>query len=162
MLYVTHDQIEALSLADRIVIMRDGAIVDSGTTTGLYRTPPSPFTASFLGDANLLPARVTASDLITAGGLTVPCSTSGYQLGADALLCLRPHELRIATGWDVRLAAVQWRGASYRLSVETDDAQTMRLDVAAIPDLPEIGGRVSIAPVDGAGVLVPAESAIAA
>lgn len=162
MLYVTHDQIEALSLADRIVVMRDGAIVDSGTTNGLYRTPPSAFTASFLGDANLVPARVTASDLVTAGGLTLSCPTPGHQVGAQALLCLRPHELRVAPGWDVQLTAVQWRGASYRLSVQTDDARTIRLDVADLPDLPDVGGQISIAPVNGSGVLVPTEQAAAA
>ena len=58
MLYVTHDQTEALALADRIGVMRDAQLVDIGTTEELWTRPPSGFTASFLGGANLLPCRV--------------------------------------------------------------------------------------------------------
>ena len=54
-LYVTHDQIEALTLADRIAIMRDGKLVASGPSHRLYHEPPNRFAAEFLGRANLLP-----------------------------------------------------------------------------------------------------------
>ena len=54
-LYVTHDQTEALTLADRIGIMRDGRLVASGPSQALYRAPPNRFAAEFLGRANLLP-----------------------------------------------------------------------------------------------------------
>src|SRR5205814_1324642 len=57
-LYVTHDQAEALALAHRIAVMRDARLVDVDLTERLYRRPPSPFTATFLGGANLLPAVV--------------------------------------------------------------------------------------------------------
>ncbi len=58
MLYVTHDQSEALALADRIAIMRDGVIVDIDAAEELYTRPPSVFTATFLGGANILQATV--------------------------------------------------------------------------------------------------------
>lgn len=58
MLYVTHDQTEALALADRIGVMRDAMLVDIGTAEELWNRPPSGFTAAFLGGANLLPCRV--------------------------------------------------------------------------------------------------------
>src|SRR5215468_5510168 len=59
-LYVTHDQTEALTLADRIAIMRDGRLVAHGASRDLYREPPNRFTAEFLGRANLLTVRLEA------------------------------------------------------------------------------------------------------
>src|SRR5690606_11691001 len=58
MLYVTHDQTEALALADRIAVMRDARLVDIDTAANLWQRPPSDFTAAFLGGANLLPCTV--------------------------------------------------------------------------------------------------------
>ncbi len=61
-LYVTHDQSEALALSDRIVVMRDGRILDVDEPNRLYRLPSSSYLASFIGDANLLPSKVTSVD----------------------------------------------------------------------------------------------------
>ncbi|MGZ4574998.1 MAG: ABC transporter ATP-binding protein [Mycobacteriaceae bacterium] len=156
MLYVTHDQVEALSLAERIVVMRDGRIVDSGPARTLYDAPPSEFTASFLGDANLLPATVVAPDAVRVGPLTVPCHDLGLAVGTQALLCARPHELRLdGAGLPGLLAAVQWRGAAYRLSVELEHGPTVRLDVSSADGLPLIGEKVQVVLASGAGVLVP-------
>jgi 2-aminoethylphosphonate transport system ATP-binding protein len=154
MLYVTHDQVEALSLADRIVVMRGGAIVDSGSAAGLYRRPPSSFTASFLGDANLVPATVVGPGRVRAGELDVTCPTDGLAEPGETLLCLRPHELRVGPGWTGRLVATQWRGANHRLAVELDGLGALRVDVASVSDLPSVGEPISITPVEGAGVLV--------
>jgi 2-aminoethylphosphonate transport system ATP-binding protein len=158
MLYVTHDQIEALSLAERIVVMRDGRIVDAGPSGTLYRRPPSSFTASFLGDANLVPATVVGTGLVRAGEITVRCSTTGFTEDEHTLLCLRPHELGLGAGWPGRLTAVQWRGASYRLSVELDGLGPLRVDIGALDSLPEVGHPISISAVEGAGVLVADEA----
>ena len=58
-IYVTHDQKEALSLADDMVVMRDGHVVQRGTPRSLYSRPTSRFTADFLGETNLIPAEIT-------------------------------------------------------------------------------------------------------
>lgn len=153
MLYVTHDQVEALSLADDIVIMRDGRAVDRGPASTLYHRPPSPFTASFLGDANLLPGVVGAGS-VQVEDVTVPCATAGFDAGSKALLCLRPHELQVGDGWSGQLTAVQWRGASYRLSVELVGGHQVKLDMPRQTALPEVGEAITIAPREKAGVLV--------
>lgn len=72
MLYVTHDQSEALALADRIAVMRNARLADIDTAEALWKRPPSSFTAAFLGGANLLPCTVTrvigTSALVSIGG----------------------------------------------------------------------------------------------
>ena len=72
MLYVTHDQSEALALADRIAVMRNARLADIDTAESLWKRPPSSFTAAFLGGANLLPCTVTrvigTSALVSIGG----------------------------------------------------------------------------------------------
>src|SRR5690606_17623325 len=60
-IYVTHDQTEALSLSDRIVVMKDGLIDQVGTPDEIYDTPATPFVAQFVGSANFLPAIVVSS-----------------------------------------------------------------------------------------------------
>src|SRR5215475_11045104 len=102
-LYVTHDQTEALTLAHRIAIMRDGKLVAHGTARDLYRDPPNRFTADFLGRANLLPVRLEA---LEAGGrigrvrfgeavlrARVPANLDP---GVDCVLCVRPHDLALS------------------------------------------------------------------
>jgi ABC-type Fe3+/spermidine/putrescine transport system ATPase subunit len=75
-IFVTHDQLEALALADRMAVMDHGRIVQVGTPTEIYERPAHEFVASFIGQANLLRGRVLESDgqavrFETAGGLSV-------------------------------------------------------------------------------------------
>src|SRR5690606_15375534 len=76
--FVTHDQEEAMSLSDRIVLMNRGVVEQEGTPTDLYGSPRTPFAADFIGAANLLPAeRTGASATLTGTGLSVPISGDG-------------------------------------------------------------------------------------
>jgi iron(III) transport system ATP-binding protein len=98
-IYVTHDQKEALSVADRIGIMRSGKLVQVGTPGELYRRPGSTFVADFIGQTNLLPGRVVGRD----GPLVrVETSVGTFRaVGADSLpetvtLSIRPEQMQIA------------------------------------------------------------------
>lgn len=73
-IYVTHDQVEAMTLADRIVLMRDGHIVQVGTPLELFNTPVNTFVATFIGSPpmNLVAGVVQAGTIVLDGGLTVP------------------------------------------------------------------------------------------
>jgi 2-aminoethylphosphonate transport system ATP-binding protein len=99
-LYVTHDQTEALTLADHIGIMRDGKLVAFGNAQSLYCHPPNRFAAEFLGRANILPARsLQSADLGFACvrfGDTLLRGRNHHSLpdGSDSLVCIRPHDLR--------------------------------------------------------------------
>jgi spermidine/putrescine ABC transporter ATP-binding subunit len=91
---VTHDQDEALTLADRIGVMHDGRLAQVGSPAEVYERPNSRFVAEFLGAANILPA-VAASDGLLLPGLGVTVRTATAAASGPALLALRPERLRI-------------------------------------------------------------------
>lgn len=172
-MYVTHDQTEALALADRIAVMRDARVVDLDATDRLYRRPPSPFTAAFLGAANLLPARVlrdcaadAAGTPARVGSLTVSVDPArSFRADDDALLVARPHTLTVAAAdapgvLPARLTGTQWRGATYRLTCLLDDPSgtEIRCDVPSLDGVPSLGAAIGIALPDTPCVLVPAEA----
>src|SRR6202046_4810293 len=103
-LYVTHDQSEALTLADKIAIMRDGALSAHGPTSELYRRPPNRFAAEFLGRANLLPVvveggvRKEGMIAVRAGDDRLVVACDGAPSGSRRLLCVRPQHLTLAAG----------------------------------------------------------------
>ena len=75
-LYVTHDQVEALTLADRIAVMDRARLQDVGTPRELYRAPRTEFTASFVGNANLLPVTVGSTG-VAFDGVELQVDTQG-------------------------------------------------------------------------------------
>jgi iron(III) transport system ATP-binding protein len=98
--YVTHDQKEALSMADRIAIMRSGRVEQIGTPEHLYRVPGSRFVAEFLGETNIIEATVTevrGRDVVlqtAAGPLTARApDTAKVQADANVLLSIRPESM---------------------------------------------------------------------
>ena len=96
--YVTHDQKEALSMADRVAIMQRGKVVQVGTPEGLYRRPGSAFVAEFLGETNLIPGTVVGVDdrgvtVRTAAGTVRGTGAAGasFAVGAPVLASIRPE-----------------------------------------------------------------------
>ncbi len=113
MLYVTHDQVEAMTLAHRIVVMREGRIEQVGAPLELYREPANTFVAGFIGQPgmNLLPARVAAHDdgalriaLDDGGTLTLPPRAARLAEGAAVTLGVRPEHLAPAEKGEKALA----------------------------------------------------------
>lgn len=102
--YVTHDQEEALAVSDRIVVMRGGYIVQDGTPRDLYERPTDAFIADFIGNANLLDVDVRSctGDVaeIALGGAILNVPASGFSAG-PARLAVRPHAIRIAARGNV-------------------------------------------------------------
>jgi 2-aminoethylphosphonate transport system ATP-binding protein len=100
-LYVTHDQVEALTLADRIAIMRGGRLMAEGQSQMLYRAPPNRFAAEFLGRANLLPVLVEDAGNVPGvarvrlGEVRLFAMVSQNFAPGPALLCVRPHDVSL-------------------------------------------------------------------
>ncbi len=94
--FVTHDQNEAIALSDRLIILRNGQVVQAGTAAELYARPRNTFVASFLGQANLIPGTVPENGLFrAAAGRSLACDTRGAASGAAVQLCVRPEHVRI-------------------------------------------------------------------
>ncbi|MGI4859516.1 MAG: ABC transporter ATP-binding protein [Janthinobacterium lividum] len=129
-LYVTHDQTEALRLADAIGVMRAGRLVAFDRTARLYRHPPNRFVAEFLGQANVLPG--TSLRVIRTGQAAVRVGTAllqghnphGVPEHADCLVCVRPHAVRLGAGaaHDNHLSGVvrdvTWLGDMHRVTLD--------------------------------------------
>jgi multiple sugar transport system ATP-binding protein len=96
MIYVTHDQVEAMTMGDRICIMNGGKVVQIGAPLDVYREPVDTFVAAFLGSppANLLPGRFDDTAL-AVGDARLPVARNGAQ--ADVIFAIRPEDIRIET-----------------------------------------------------------------
>jgi iron(III) transport system ATP-binding protein len=94
--YVTHDQAEALVIADHVAVMNSGHIEQVGTPEEIYERPQSRFVASFIGQANCLAGRVVGPGLVRCGELEVRAiDHSQFRPGDEVVLCIRPHALRV-------------------------------------------------------------------
>ena len=136
MIYVTHDQVEAMTLADRIVVLRAGRIEQVGTPLDLYNNPCNVFVAGFIGSPrmNLLPATVVRDDgtlRMMLGGkeIAIARAPSGLPAGAKMTLGIRPEHMTVAVGEagmiDLTVDLVEQLGGETFL-------------YATAPDLPEI------------------------
>ncbi len=145
--FVTHDQQEAMALADRIVVMNAGRIEQAGKPETLYENPASLFIASFIGRSNRLEGVVEASDgtslqvRLAGGGLATPACAERLQAGTPVVCVIRPERLRLMAGappgeanaLGVRMTGRSFLGASTDIMVET--AAGMELIVAQPPGL---------------------------
>jgi 2-aminoethylphosphonate transport system ATP-binding protein len=173
MLYVTHDQAEALALADRIVVMNNARLMDVDTAENLWKRPPTSFTAAFLGGANLIPCTVGrvigTSALVAIAHKTVSAEAPQPTVGkidwapdSKALLCVRPHAMRIVSLGErdalrATVTASVWRGATTRLVLSVGGLPDQLIDI----DVPGnaqigIGTEVGVRLPEPAGVLVQA------
>ena len=113
-LYVTHDQEEALAVSDRIIVMDGGRIAQQGTPHELYEAPASRFLADFIGDANLVDGELAigagGAATFGAGGVSVAVRAEGTRPG-PATLAVRPHRLRIVEAGQGQVPGVCKRAA---------------------------------------------------
>ena len=95
-LHVTHDQEEALSMADRVAVLNDGRLLQVATPTELYDRPSSRFVAGFVGTANLVEGVLRAPDVVETAIGVIACAPSSLPAGSKVTVCFRPETLRIA------------------------------------------------------------------
>ena len=142
--HVTHDQEEAMSLADTIVVLRDGRIEDHGPPDRLYLRPSTRFSATFMGDSNLVEGTVTQA---TGGRVAVETSLGTFFVQGQALpgtavaLAIRPEHIRANGEGEIqlgegRVVARHFIGAHQRCRVEIGDRQII-LNAPARPALIE-------------------------
>jgi iron(III) transport system ATP-binding protein len=125
---VTHDQEEALTMADRIVVMNQGAIEQVGTPEQVYRTPATAFVADFVGAMNFLDGTFTAPDCVSVGRVSLSCpAQDGLASGSKVRLCIRPEDVRVrdlpadvSNRLSVQVAELDFVGAFCRASLRAD------------------------------------------
>ncbi|WP_454851116.1 ABC transporter ATP-binding protein [Promicromonospora soli] len=167
-IYVTHDQEEALSLADRLVVMREGRVQQVGTPDELYESPTSWYVADFMGYRNILPATVvstsggevvvalpgTAGDGVRLTGRAVGALSAGDRVR----VAVRPEDFVVSTGLTSgngstsgagsipgAVSVVEYHGREHAVGVQTGDTMLH----ARTPAAPQVGGAVRLtAPVE--------------
>jgi putative spermidine/putrescine transport system ATP-binding protein len=97
-LLVTHDQEEALSIADKVVMMRDGRLVQIGTPRELYETPVNAGVAAFVGQSNLWSGEIAGDGLVSTEIGTLACDTAGQASGEKVTVLVRPERIEPITG----------------------------------------------------------------
>ena len=125
---VTHDQEEALTMADRIVVMNQGMIEQVGTPTEVYRKPRSAFVADFVGTTNFLPAVVTGTSQVRYAGIELACELDVRPgVGHDVTLAVRPEDIAVRAvqastpnAFAVRIADVEFLGAFCRTKLAVE------------------------------------------
>lgn len=145
-IYVTHDQEEALTMSDRIVVMNDGKVAQVGRPEDLYDRPCNRFVAGFIGESNFLPAVVRGleSDIVVAEceGVLVRAATSVRPvIGAEVTLATRPERLRfteklaesgpVLNRMPVTVTEAVFAGERCRYMLKSDDGTSMVLKEAS-------------------------------
>jgi len=146
--YVTHDQEEAYAIADRIVLLNAGRVVQIGKPEELYRYPASAFAAKFLGLENLFPARIEAKSghkiLVTSLGKFPAPPT---KLNGDVLVLLRPDAVQLGKGEKISLKAkllsTQFRGSTIHATLKVKETM-LKLELPSNTVLPKTGQMIQI------------------
>ena len=92
---VTHDQEEAQTMADRIFVMKDGEIIQSGTPNEIYTKANSPFIASFIGSMNFIPAVISNSNKVKWNNVEINCNTVDFKENESVQIAIRPDDIQI-------------------------------------------------------------------
>jgi ABC-type Fe3+/spermidine/putrescine transport system ATPase subunit len=165
--FVTHDQEEALTLADRIVVLRAGAIVQSGAPLDVYRAPRDLFVANFLGDANVVRGRVqrtgSGAVFVTERGLELPVG-AGAPDGA-ATLVVRPEAIVLdrepgaVRGLAGSVESLTYRGPTVDVRVTLEDGERLRV-LETLPGRADtqVAQRVRVRWDERDAVVLPAEA----
>ena len=124
--YVTHDQEEALSLADRLVVLRDGTVQQVGTPEEVYAQPVNSYVASFMGYRNLLDVTVTGTtgSSVTVAGAGVRLTGRGSVTEGPAKVAIRPEDFEVGDGaanaLDVTVEIVEYHGRELSVSARLE------------------------------------------
>ncbi len=159
---VTHDQEEALTMADRILIMKDGELAQIGAPSDIYESPASPFVASFIGSMNFLSGVMDwESRTFSSGKLAMRVERDVKPFGAEAVAAIRPEDVLVSangeTGanvFEARVDKVEYRGPVYRLSLRLPagggEFRPLLAEMAA-----EKARRLGFSPASTAKVILP-------
>jgi multiple sugar transport system ATP-binding protein len=145
--YVTHDQIEAMTMADEIVILRDGVIEQAGTPLEVYDNPANLFVAEFIGSPamNLLPGEITRTGFRTEGGALLPLPKSHKgKAGQKAVYGIRPEHLVPGQGVMAQVSVIEPTGPEIHIYADVAGKEVCAISRERIQ--PQRGSKIGLAP----------------
>ena len=124
--YITHDQEEALTLSDRIVVMREGEIQQIGTPTEIYNEPVNSFVADFIGESNILNGVMIEDELVEFAGHQFECVDKGFTPSEPVDVVIRPEDIYIfemseAAQFSGQVTSCIFQGVHYEMIVTTPE-----------------------------------------
>jgi spermidine/putrescine transport system ATP-binding protein len=121
-IYVTHDQEEALTMSDTIVVLKDGVIQQIGTPTDVYNEPKNPFVADFIGESNILPGIMVQDYKVRMNGVVYECVDKGFGKNTEVDVVVRPEDIDIIPAEKARVSgkvvSVVFMGVHYEVDVD--------------------------------------------
>lgn len=123
--YVTHDQEEALTLSDTIVVMSEGEIQQIGTPTDIYNEPANSFVADFIGESNILNGVMIHDCLVSVAGSEIPCVDKGFGENQQVDVVIRPEDIEVSTDTEHaqfvgKITSSIFKGVHYEMLAESD------------------------------------------
>ena len=123
--YVTHDQEEALTLSDTIVVMSNGRIQQIGTPTDIYNEPANAFVADFIGESNILDGVMEHDCLVKVAGKEIECVDKGFKKDEDVDVVIRPEDIEISGDTENaqfigKVTSSIFKGVHYEMLAEAD------------------------------------------
>ncbi|NLL43366.1 MAG: ABC transporter ATP-binding protein [Firmicutes bacterium] len=123
--FVTHDQEEALSMSDTVVVMKDGRIQQIGTPVDIYNEPKNAFVADFIGESNIVDGIMRQDYLVDFAGSSFDCVDFGFAKDEEVEVVIRPEDLVLIPADNARLSgvvsSVNFLGVHYEMIVDADD-----------------------------------------
>ena len=144
-IYVTHDQEEALTLSDTIVVMNEGKIQQIGTPTDIYNEPQNSFVADFIGESNILNGKMIKDKLVQFAGHEFECVDEGFGENVEVDVVVRPEDIYImnrleGAQFTAKVKTCTFKGVHYEMLVDTDTHHELMIqDYNAFEPESEVG-----------------------
>lgn len=124
-IYVTHDQEEALTMSDTVVVMNKGVIQQVGTPQDIYNEPINRFVADFIGESNIIEATMPEDYKVAFDGVVLDCVDKGFAPHEPVDIVIRPEDIRIVTNPDEGMikgtvTSVVFKGVHYEMMIQSD------------------------------------------
>lgn len=135
-IYVTHDQEEALTMSDKIVVMKDGAIQQVGTPVEIYNEPENRYVANFIGESNIIPGVMLEDYKVKFDDISFDCVDFGFKDNEPVDVIIRPEDIDIVDVKDGKMTgevlSVLFKGVHYEVMVETVPGTTVTVNMRVI------------------------------
>ena len=128
-IYVTHDQEEALTMSDQVVVMKDGNILQIGTPQDIYNEPVNSFVADFIGESNIVNGVMHKDFSVEFAGQLFDCVDKGFENGEAVDVVVRPEDIKVVPAGEGQLngkvTTITFKGVHYEMLVEAHGQEWM-------------------------------------